>query len=113
MHQNKTIHNALRINGYDLKCAPLYAYWEFVIELVGEQGVRKLTEIQLAQRPYRMDVLDIGVLGEVWNVFRVKLMPKEKQKMHVIFIYAHLIYISDILPSLTWVLDKQIAVFLR
>lgn len=26
-----------------------------------------------------MDVLDIGIPGEVWNVFRVKLMPKETE----------------------------------
>lgn len=62
----------------------VYAYWEFVIELIGEQGVRKLAEIELAQGPYRMDVLDIHVLSEVWNVFRVKLVPKEMKCMKIL-----------------------------
>lgn len=99
IHQN--IDDALWILGYDLKRAFLYTYWEFVIELVGEQGVRKLTEIELAKGPYWMDVLDICVLSEVWNVFRVKLMPKETgDDADFINLYSFRLY-SSILAPLT------------
>lgn len=55
-------------------------YWESVVELVGEQRVGQLSEVQLAEGTHWMDILSEDISGEVWDLFRVKLMPSGRKK---------------------------------
>lgn len=52
-----------------------FAYREFLVELVGEQGVGQLSEVELTQRANTVDVLDVNIFGQVGDLLRVKLMP--------------------------------------
>ena len=52
-----------------------FAYREFLIELVGEQGVGQLSEVELTKRANTVDVLDVNIFGQVGDLLRVKLMP--------------------------------------
>lgn len=55
----------------------MFAYREFLIELVGQQGVWQLPEIELTQWAHTVDVLDVNVFGQVRDLFRVELVPDE------------------------------------
>lgn len=54
------------------------AYREFLIELVGEQGVGQFSEVELTQWTNAVDVLDVNIFGQVGDLLRVKLMSDEK-----------------------------------
>lgn len=56
-----------------------FAYREFLIELVGEEGVGQLSEVELTQRTNAVDVLDVNIFGQVGDLLRVKLMPDERE----------------------------------
>lgn len=51
------------------------AYSELVVELVGEEWVWQLPEVELAERAHTVDILHVQVLGQVWHILTVKLMP--------------------------------------
>lgn len=55
----------------------MFAYREFLIELVGQQGVGQLPEVELTQWAHTVDVLDVDIFGQVRDLFRVKLVPDE------------------------------------
>lgn len=57
-----------------------FAYREFLIELVGEQGVGQLSEVELAQWANTVDVLDVNIFGQVGDLLRVKLVPDERER---------------------------------
>lgn len=57
----------------------VFAYGEFLVELVGEQGVGQLPEVELAQRADAVDVLDVNIFGQVGDLLRVKLVPDERE----------------------------------
>lgn len=52
-----------------------FTYREFLIELVGEEGVWQLSEVQLTQGAHTVDVLDVHVFGQVGDLLRVELVP--------------------------------------
>lgn len=54
-----------------------FAYREFLIELVGQQGIWQLPEVELAQRADAVDVLDVNIFGQVGDLLRIELMPEE------------------------------------
>lgn len=56
-----------------------FAYREFLIELVGEQGVRQFSEVELTQGANAVDILDVNIFGQVGDLLRVKLMPDERE----------------------------------
>lgn len=59
-------------------CEESEPYGEFLVELVGEQGVWQFSEIQLAQRANAVDVLDVNIFGQVRNLLGVKLMAEDR-----------------------------------
>lgn len=61
-----------------LVLALVFAYREFLVELVGEQGVGQLSEVELTQRANTVDVLDVNIFGQVRDLLRVKLVPDER-----------------------------------
>lgn len=50
---------------------------KLVIEVVGEQWVRQLPEVGLAQGADTVDVLQVHILVEIWVGVVVKLTPGE------------------------------------
>lgn len=55
-------------------------YWESVVELVGEQRVGQLPEVQLAEGAHWVYILSEDVSAQIWDLFRVKLVPKQRQE---------------------------------
>lgn len=55
----------------------MFAYREFLVELVGQQRVWQLPEVELTQRAHAVDVLDVDIFGQVRDLFRVELVPDE------------------------------------
>ncbi len=58
----------------------MFAYREFLIELVGEQRVGQLSEVELTQRANTVNVLDVNIFGQVGDLLRVKLVPDERER---------------------------------
>ena len=59
-----------RGQGKTLPCA----YRELVVQLVGEQRVRELPEVHLAEGAHAVNVTD----GQLWNLLRLKFTPGEE-----------------------------------
>lgn len=57
-----------------------FAYREFLIELVCQQGIWQLPEVELTQRADTVDVLDVNIFGQVRDLFRIELVPDERGK---------------------------------
>jgi len=54
-------------------------YREFLIQLVGEKWVGKLSKVKLAQGAHTVYVLNVNIFCQIWDLFRVKFMPKKKR----------------------------------
>lgn len=57
-----------------------FAYRELLVELVGEQWIRQLSEVEFTERANTVDVLDVNIFGQVRDLLRVKLMPDGRNK---------------------------------
>lgn len=66
------IHEHMKTGGWRSKS---FTYREFLIQLVGEEGVGQLSEVQLTQGAHTVDVLDVHVFGQVRDLLRVELVP--------------------------------------
>lgn len=53
---------------------------EFLIQLVGEKWVGKLSKVKLAQGAHAVYVLNVNIFCQIRDLFRVKFMPKEREK---------------------------------
>lgn len=73
----------------------MFAYREFLVELVGQQGVWQLPEVELTQRAHTVDILDVDIFGQVGDLFRVELVPDETGRGQV--------------PSRAWKFDQMTA----
>lgn len=56
-------------------------YWESVVELVREQRIGQLSEVQLAEGAHWVDILSEDISGQVWDLFRVKLVSRQHIKV--------------------------------
>ena len=59
---------------------PVHTHRELLIQLVGEQRVRELSEVQLTEGAHRMDVLNIRLFRQVGDMLRIKLMTNPERK---------------------------------
>lgn len=72
----------LHVDEVELKWEAKGTYWELLIELVGQQRVRELTEVQFAEGAHAVDVLDVNILCQVRDLLGVKLVAgNENRKM--------------------------------
>lgn len=56
------------------------AHREFLVELISEERVGQLPEVQLAERPHAVDVLEVNFPCQVRALVRNKLLSETKQR---------------------------------
>lgn len=62
-------------------------YREFLVQLVGKERIGQLSEVELTEGAHTVNVLDVDIFSQVWDLLGVKLMSRrEKQHGEVIII---------------------------
>ncbi len=65
------------------------AYSKLVVELVREQRIGQLSEVEFAQRADAVNILNVHVFRQVWNIFTVKLVPDQEEMQQQNRIHGH------------------------
>ncbi len=68
---------------------PRIAYSKLVVELVREQRIGQLSEVEFAQRADAVNILNVHVFRQVWNIFTVKLVPDQDEMQQQNRIHGH------------------------